>query len=57
MVTTVASGRVAPFRVAVTVTDVALSSSLRLLGLTLKEMSEASSSSVIVVVTDFELVP
>ena len=52
MVTTVSEGRVLPFMVAVTVTDVALSSSPRLLGLALSVMPVgAASSSVIVVVT------
>ena len=54
MVTTVGDVRVlSPFRVAVTVTDVAVSSSPRLLGLALSVMPVgASSSSVIVVVTE-----
>ena len=53
MVTTVSEGRVLPFMVAVTVTDVALSSSPRLLGLALSVMPVgAPSSSVMVVVTD-----
>ena len=57
MVTTVACVRVVPpFSVAVTVTDVAESSSPRVLGLALRVMPVgASSSSVIVVVTDFEV--
>ena len=57
MVTTVASVRVVPpLSVAVTVTEVAASSSPRVLGLALNAMPDgASSSSVIVVVIDFEV--
>ena len=47
---------VPPFRVAVTVIDVAESSSPRVLGLALRAMPVgASSSSVMVVVTDFDV--
>ena len=53
IVTTVSDGKVPPFNVAVTVTDVAESSSPKLEGLALRVMPVgASSSSVIVVVTD-----
>ena len=52
MVTTVADGKVLPFRVAVTVTDVAASSSPRLDGLALSVMPDGASSSVIVVETE-----
>ena len=52
MVTTVSDGKVLPFSVAVTVMDVALSSSPRLEGLADRVIPDgASSSSVIVVVT------
>ena len=56
MVTTVGDGRVLPFSVAVTVTDVAESSSPRLFGLALNAMPDgAASSSDIVVVIDFDV--
>ena len=56
MVTTVSEGNVLPFSVAVTVTEVALSSSPRVDGLVLRVMPVgAASSSVIVVVIDFEV--
>ena len=51
IVTTVSDGNVPPFNVAVTVTDVAASSSPRLEGLALRVIPDASSSSAMVVVT------